>query len=126
MIHLKRGREPSMYTDIRYGESKVQVPSVMVRDLAAKDCVRLARDCLAHARKHVAEKKPETRSRTDDQLFAMKSGQLQKMANTEGFWWYYIAQLESGKRDFAAAAVEYQRDYISKGRTFARPDEGER
>jgi hypothetical protein len=124
MIHLKRGREPSMYTDIRYEESKVQVPSSMVRDVVAKDCVRLARDCLAHARKHIAEKKPETRSRAEDQLFAMKSGQFQKMANTEGFWWYYIAQVESGKRDFAAAAVAYQREYFSKGKTFIRPDEG--
>lgn len=124
MIHLKCGREPSMYTDIRYEESKVQVPAAMVRDVAARDCIRLARDCLAHARKHIAEKKPETRSRAEDQLFAMKSGQFQKMANTEGFWWYYIAQLESGKQDFAAAAVAYQRDFVSKGKTFKRPDEG--
>ena len=124
MIHLKRGREPSMYTDIRYEESKVKVPTAMVKDVAARDCVRLARDCLAHARRHIAEKKPQTRSRAEDQLFAMKSGQFQKMANTEGFWWYYIAQLESGKQDFAAAAVAYQRDFVSKGKTFKRPDEG--
>ena len=122
MTHLKRGREPSMYTDIRYTESKVQTPSGMVRDVAAKDCVRLARDCLAHARKHIAEKKPEARSRAEDQLFSMKPGQFQKMANTEGFWWYYIAQLEAGNRDFAAAAVAYQRDYLLKGKTFERAD----
>lgn len=53
----------------------------------------------------------------------MKSGQFQKMANTEGFWWYYIAQMESGRKDFAAAAVEYQRDYFSKGKTFVHPDQ---
>jgi AbiV family abortive infection protein len=76
MIHLKRGREPSMYTDIRYSKSTVQMPSAMVRDVAAKDCIRLARDCLRHACKHIAEKTPEVRSGDDDQLFAMKSGQL--------------------------------------------------
>lgn len=122
MIHLKRGREPSMYTDIRYESSKVQAPAAMVRDVAAKDCVRLAGDCLTHARKHIAEKKPETRSRAEDQLFAMKSGQFQKIANTEGFWWYYISQLKSGKRDFAAAVVEYQREFVLKGKTFKGPD----
>lgn len=122
MIHLKRGREPSMYTDIRYTESKVKIPSVMVRDVAAKDCIRLSRDCLAHAQKHIAEKEPEARSHAEDQLFSMKSGQFQQIANTAGFWWYYIAQLEAGNRDFAAAVVAYQRDYFSKGRTFERAD----
>lgn len=122
MIHLKRGREPSMYTDIRYPESKIQAPSAMVRDIAAKDCVRLAQDCLMHARKHIAEKMPEVRSPAEDQLYSMKSGQFQKMANTEGFWWHYISQLEAGNKDFAAAAVAYQRDYFSKGKAFERPD----
>jgi AbiV family abortive infection protein len=125
MIHLKRGREPSMYTDIRYEESKVQIPAAMVRSVASRDCVQLAHDCLAHARNHVAEKKPEIRSRAEDELFAMKSGQFQKMVNTEGFWWYYITQLESGNRDFAAAAVAYQRGFVSKGKTFLRPEEGQ-
>lgn len=122
MIHLERGREPSMYSDIRYESSTVQTPAAMVRDSAAKDCVRLARECLTHARKHIAEKKPEVRSQAEDQLFAMKTGQFQKIANTEGFWWYYISQLEAGKRDFAAAVVEYQEDFASKGKTFKGPD----
>ncbi|MEO5954539.1 MAG: hypothetical protein ABIR36_02455 [Nitrospiraceae bacterium] len=94
----------------------------MVRDVAAKNCVRLSIDCLAHARKHIAEKTPEVRSRAEDQLFSMKSGQFQKMANTEGFWWYYIAQLAAGNRDFATTAIAYQRDYFSKGKTFERAD----
>ncbi len=125
MIHLKRGREPSMYTDIRYESVKVQIPAAVVRDAAAKDCVRLASDCLTHARKHIAEKKPEVRSQAEDQLFAMKSGQFQKVANTEGFWWYYISQLEAGKRDFAAAVVAFQRDFALKGKIFKGP-EGEK
>lgn len=125
MIHLKRGREPSMYTDIRYGESNVQIPAAMVRDVAARDCVQLARDCLVHTQNHIAKEKPEIRSRAEDELFAMKQGLFQEMANTEGFWWYYIARLESGERDFAAAAVAYQRDFVSKGIAFQRPEEGQ-
>lgn len=123
MINLKRGREPSMYTDILYKESKLKVPRAMVRDVAARDCVRLARDCLTHARRHIEKQKPQARSRAEDQLFAMRSSQFQSMANTEGFWWYYISQLESGSQDFAAAAVTYQRDFVSKGKTFNRADE---
>lgn len=126
MIHLKRGREPSMYTDIHYDSSKVQIPGAVVRDVAARDCVRLARHCLTYARKHIAERKPETRSRDEDQLFAMKSRQFQKIANTEDFWWYYIAQLESGKQDFAATVVEYQRKFLLKGKTFKVRDGGNR
>jgi len=45
------------------------------------------------------------------------------MANTECFWWYYIEQLKSGKQGFAAAGVDYQRDYFSKGKAFERPTE---
>ena len=126
MVHLKHGREPSMYTDIRYQKSKVQVPTAVVRNVAARDCVQFARDCLVHARKHIAEKIPETRSRAEDEFFTMKSSQLQDLMNTEGFWWYYIAQLEAGKKDFAAAVVAYKRDFVSKGMTFKRQDEGKR
>jgi AbiV family abortive infection protein len=123
MIHLKRGREPSMYTDIQYDESKVQLPAKMVRTVAARDCIRLAGDCLAHARKHVAERKPANRSAAEDKVFAMKDGKFAKMLNTEGFWWYYIEQLKSGKKDFPASAVAYERDYFSKGKEFERPNE---
>lgn len=120
IIHLKRGREPSMYTNIHPDGLTIQVPSEMVRDAAARDCVRLSTDCLAHARKHVAEKVPERRTRAEDQLFAMKTGEFQKIANTEDFWWYYIAQLESGRKDFSEAVVQYRTEYFLKGRQFER------
>ncbi|MEK6900815.1 MAG: AbiV family abortive infection protein [Nanoarchaeota archaeon] len=118
MIHLKHGREPSMYTDIRFDSSKVQVPAAVVREKAAYDCVRLAADCLAHAKKHVAEKTPEPRTRAQDQLFAMKSGQFQKIANTADFWWYYIAQFKSGQQDLAEVVIRYQEEYVTRGRRF--------
>ena len=107
-----------MYTDIHYESSKVKAPGAMVRDIASKDCIRLAGNCLAHAKKHVTEKPPEPRTRAQDQLFAMKLQHLQKIANTEDFWWFYIAQLEAGKQDFAEAVVEYQKEYMTKGKQF--------
>jgi hypothetical protein len=50
----------------------------------------------------------------------MKSEQLKKMTNTEYFWWYYIEQCQADNRDFAAAAMDYQRKYFSKGNEFKR------
>lgn len=111
-----------MYTDIRFDSSKVQAPAAIVRKTAAHDCIRLATGCPAHAQKHIAEKNPEPRTRAQDQLFAMKSGQFQKIANTEDFWWYYIAQLESGNQDLAEAVIQYQTEYLMKGRQFKLPD----
>jgi len=129
MINLKRGREPSMYTDINYEAGKIQQPMAIVRDVAARDCVRLARDCLVAAQKHIAEKTPRPTSAADDALFGMKSDQMHKILNTEGFWLYYIAQLNAGVQDFPAAVITYQREYAAKGRTYQRPagvDGGER
>jgi hypothetical protein len=48
----------------------------------------------------------------------MKAGQVQKIANTEDFWWYYIAQMEAGKKDFAEAVVSYQATYGKSGTLF--------
>lgn len=118
MIHLHRGREPSMYTDIRSDTNTVQVPANVVRVEAARDCIRLATDCLAHARRHIVETSPLQRTRAEDQLFAMKSTEYQKIANTEDFWWYYIAQLESGQKDFAEAVVQYRSEFFLKGKQF--------
>lgn len=118
MTHLTCGREPSMYVDITYPESKVQLPRGVVRDVAAKDCSRLSRDCLANAQSHLAREKPRARTLDEDRLFSMKSEQLKKIVNIEGFWWYYITQCEAGNRDFAAAVITYQREYLSKGKTF--------
>jgi AbiV family abortive infection protein len=121
MIHLKRGREPSMYTDIHYESGEVQQPMAVVRDVAAQDCVRLAGDCLRAAQRHVSERTPLPRSAADDALFAMKSEQVNKILNSEGFWRYYIERMEGGAQDFAAAVITYQREYVAKGRTYHKP-----
>lgn len=121
MIHVKRGREPSMYTDINYKSGEVQQPMAVVRDVAARDCVRLGGDCLRAARRHVTEKNPSQRSAADDALFAMKSEQLNKILNIEGFWWYYIEQMRAGTQDFAVAVITYQHEYVGKGRTYQKP-----
>lgn len=55
----------------------------------------------------------------------MKSEQLKKIVNIEVFWWHYIIQCEAGNRDFAAAVIAYQREYLSEGKTFERVNTNE-
>lgn len=118
MVQLKSGREPSMYTDIEYGSSKVRNPSGIVRDIAASDCIRLAGRCFVSVSKHIVLKKPISRSRADDQFFTMKQELVREIFNSADFWWYYIDQLKSGKGDVATAIVDYRREFMLKGKIF--------
>jgi AbiV family abortive infection protein len=118
MIHLQHGREPSMYTEIRSDTATVQSPSKVVRETAAQDCLRLAGNCLTSTSKHIAETKPSQKTKADDELYAMKGTELLKIMNTEDFWWYYIAQLESGLKDFSMAAVQYRKEFFIVGKAF--------
>lgn len=124
MIHLQGGREPSMYTDIRSDTNTVQVPADVVRVEAARDCIRVATGCLTHARRHIVETSPLQYTRVEDQLFAMKSTEYQKITNTEDFWWYYLAQLESGQKTFAEAVVQYRSEFFLNGKQFKSVSEG--
>jgi AbiV family abortive infection protein len=121
MINLKHGREPSMYTDIRSDSSTVQIPAAVIREKASSDCIRLATDCLSHTQAHISEKTPEPRTRAEDQLFAMKAGHFQKIASTEDFWWYYVAEIKAGRKELAEAVISYQDNYIKRGFVFRKP-----
>lgn len=116
--HLKRGREPSMYSDLRTQPDRAQTPRDAVRAAAARDCVRLATNCLAYARKHVSEKVPAVFSRLQDKLFTMKSAKFKDLLGQEDFWWFYISRLDAGQRDLAEVVFSYQNEYVAKGRLF--------
>ena len=120
MIDVKNGRQPSMYTDINYLDSKVYVPRDVVREPVAVDCLHLGRDCLDAVHKYLTGNSPQFRSVADDAVFAMKPDHFQKILNTEGFWHYYIAKQEARVHDFSEVVVSYQREYSSKGRTYER------
>jgi AbiV family abortive infection protein len=117
-FHVKHGREPSMYSDLRTDPDRVQTPREVVRDSAARDCVRLAENCLAYAHRHVIEKTPAKFTTAQDRLFTMKSAKFQEMLNTEDFWWYYISRMEVGQQDIAEVVLEYERDHIKTGTPF--------
>lgn len=118
VYHLKHGREPSMYSDLRSEPDRVQAPREIVRDEAARDCVKLATDCLVYACRHVTEKTPVSFTRDQDRLFTMKSARFQEMLNTEDFWWFYISRLETGQQDIAEAVLAYERDHMKTGMPF--------
>jgi AbiV family abortive infection protein len=118
MVELARGREPSMYTDVRSDTLELKVPSALTRDVAAHDCIRLATACIEHTMKHVAEKEPQSPTRAHDQLFALGTHHLTKLMNTEDWWWFYISEAEAGRRDFAEAVRRYRSEYVAKGRLF--------
>ncbi len=58
------------------------------------------------------------RPRNDDELFAMKSTEYRKIMNTADFWWYHIAQLESGQQDFSQSVVRYRKEFLLSGKQF--------
>jgi AbiV family abortive infection protein len=120
MLDLKHGREPSMYTDICSDSLTIQVPAAVIREKAAFDCIRLATNCLSHTQIYISKKTPEPKTRAEDQLFVMKVEHFQKIVNTEDFWWYYITQMEAGRKDFAEAVISYRDDYINRDCLFGK------
>ncbi len=118
IFHVKRGREPSMYSDLRTGPDRVQTPREVVRESAARDCVRLAENCLSYAHRHVIEKIPVRFTAAHDRLFTMKPATFQEMLNTQDFWWYYISRMEAGQTDIADAVIGYERDHMKTGTPF--------
>jgi AbiV family abortive infection protein len=118
MIELKDGREPSMYTDINYSTSEIKRPRDVVREIAAKDCLRLAQHCYYKTEEHQKTKPPLQRSKHEDIFYGMKKKDLNKLFNNEDFWWFFIANMERDDKDFSKSAVVYQREYLSKGKKF--------
>jgi AbiV family abortive infection protein len=122
MFHLKNGREPSMYSDLRPNPDRARTPREVVRSTAAGDCIRLAGDTLNYAHRHVRERTPLKVTTAQDRLFTMKSAKFQQMLNTEDFWWYFISRMEAGQQDIAEAVIGYERDHIKMGRLFRSPE----
>jgi len=118
MIALKHGREPSMYTDINYESLEIKRPKELVREIAAKDCIRLAQHCYYKTKTHQQEKQPTQRSSSEDAFYGMKTRKLTELFNNEDFWWFHISNIGSGEHDISASVVTYQREYLGKGRTF--------
>ena len=114
MIDLKFGREPSMYTDVKEDGVSVQSPSGLVRPEAAEDCIRLAGDCLANARRHFEGKEPLKTTRAQDEFFAMRSTLTREIMNSVDFWDFHIDRLKVGLSKLEESVTEYNRLYFQK------------
>lgn len=117
ILALQRGREPSMYTDLN-SDLSIHIPSAAVREKTSGDCVRLAKDCLLSATRHIASSPPPKRSVAEDRLFALKPSVCSAIMSTEDFWWYYIARMESGSVDFAESILIYRSEFLLKNISF--------
>jgi AbiV family abortive infection protein len=125
MIQIKHGREPSMYTDINYINQQVYRPKDVVREAAAKDCIRLAQHCLYKTERHFEVNQPSKRSSNEDAFYGMKDRRVTELFNNEDFWWFHISNMESGENDISASIVLYQREYQAKGKSFKVPESSE-
>jgi AbiV family abortive infection protein len=118
ILNIQHGREPSMYTDIDAEGPSVITPSTSVRKVAAEDSVRLARDVLAHARPYVTQAHPKVTTRAQDALFALRSAVWLKMVNTKDFWEYWLSRNQAEVTTIDTVAIQYHKDYFSKGLQF--------
>jgi AbiV family abortive infection protein len=121
MVALKHGREPSMYSDIRFDGAGIQHPAQVVRPEAAADCVRLSVDVWRHTAAHLVETPPTAYTRTHDALYEIRPHKFTEMTNSEDFALFMLAQLEAGERDMSNVFVAYHRDYYQKRIKFQPP-----
>jgi AbiV family abortive infection protein len=118
ITELKRGREPSMYSDLSEHLARPQLPRDVVSDSAAHGCVRLARDTLAVAVEHVSSKEPLHISIADEQLYTMKTKLFRGILENQDFWWYFIARKEAGHESFVQAVLAYEKEHVRTGKLF--------
>ena len=124
MVDVKLGREPAMYTDINPETGQVLSPNVVVRPAAAADIVRLAGVVLDKAKEYLSINQPPSATQIDDEFFAMGTTTSKKLTNTGDFWEYYIDRAEAGEKDLGAAAVEYRKQFVNKGRLYKTNPDG--
>ena len=122
MIDLKRGREPAMYSFVNRISGELFEPKDVVRTEAARDCIRVATNCLTHTQTQLAEQDPADFTAAQDKMYSMKPATVSKLLNSEDFWWYFIACLEKGQKDLAEAVIEYQTFYVAKNQSFVNSE----
>jgi hypothetical protein len=54
----------------------------------------------------------------------MRGDQFQKIAGMEDFWWYYIAEMEKGRKDLAVAVISYRDNFLNREIAFQNPNNG--
>ncbi|MDY0745944.1 AbiV family abortive infection protein [Paucibacter sp. R3-3] len=122
IVALQRGREPSMYSDIRFDGSGIHQPSEVVKPEVAGNCVRLSVEIWKQTAAFLAETPPSTYSRTHNALFEIRPDKLTAMTNTADFAAFLLFHLEAGQTDTAKIWVTHYRDYFQKGVQFQQTE----
>ncbi|WP_248802050.1 AbiV family abortive infection protein [Xanthomonas arboricola] len=95
MGSLRRGREPSMYTDV-LADGSIQNPKDLVRPVAARDAVRLAQHCLARAKQYQANNEPASITAASDFFYTLSSSKIQEIMGQEDFSPFYLERINDG------------------------------
>lgn len=103
---IRRGREPSMYTEI-LNDGSVRAPSDIVRPVAAKDAVRLAGHCLARAQPHIPNNQPPRASVANDFFYVQSAAKLQEIMGHEQFSGFYLGRIKNGSPDLEEAIYAF-------------------
>ncbi len=118
MSALTQGREPSMYIDIDYSSGEIEKPNNLVREVAAKDCIRLAKSCYLQTKERQNTSTPIARSADDDAFYSMMDKRIKRLFDSEDFHLFLIKDIDSGERDISASIAFYEKNYLNKNRKF--------
>ncbi|KLD78372.1 AbiV family abortive infection protein [Xanthomonas hyacinthi] len=103
---LRRGREPSMYTEILM-DGSVRKPSEIVRPVAARDTVRLAQHCLIRAQSYIPNSQPPRASAANDFFYTQSTAKLQEIMGQEQFSGFYTDRIDVGLHDLEEAIYAF-------------------
>jgi AbiV family abortive infection protein len=103
---LRRGREPSMYTEI-LSDGSVRTPSEIVRPVAASDVVRLAQHCLIRAQNYIPNSQPPSASAANDFVYTQSTAKLREIMDHEQFSGFYLDRIKSGSPDLEQAMYAF-------------------
>lgn len=103
---LRRGREPSMYTEI-LPDGSVRLPSDIVRPVAARDVVRLAGHCLMRAQSYIPGGAPPKTSAADDFFYSQSTARLQEIMGHANFSDFYLGRIKAGASSLEEAIYEF-------------------
>lgn len=92
---LRRGREPSMYTEILQ-DGTVRSPGGIVRPVAARDSIRLAQHCLHRARSHLTSGAPPATSVANDFFYTQSTNKIKQLIEHPDFSAYYLERIKGG------------------------------
>ena len=118
--HLERGREPSMYIDMKE-DGSVSVPATVVRPTASQDCIAVATNCLHHMNHFVATTEPMIATSFDDKFMCIRFSKFSEIFRTKDFGLYLLAKIEKEQSQFnlIEALVTYHDVYFSRGITLS-------